>query len=114
MDLLEVIEGKGPAPSLVVSLVRGLPDNSVTKGLITGGEKYVGWGQDRHMLADLIDTLNQNTRATGQFKSPPKIKPYPRPKAKPEPVAGKGRKKVSVRDLYEKFSGAASNHRSKE
>lgn len=64
----------------------------------------MGWGQNRHMLADVIDAINANTRATGNWnKRPPKIPNYPRPKSRPKPVAGQRRgrgKKVSVKDLY--------------
>lgn len=81
----------------------GLPDDSLTHALMRGGMEHKGWGQDRHMRADLIDAINQNTRATGNWgKRPPKIPTYPRPKKAPKSVAGqrRGRKQVSVRDLY--------------
>lgn len=111
VDLTEVIRGNGPAPLLVMALVRGLPDTSTTIGLVHGGYKHVGWGQDRHMLADLIDAIQQNTRATGNFKSPPKIKPYPRPKGVPKPVnkpIDPSKQKVSLAELHAKFTGTKS------
>ena len=101
-----MIEGKGPAPLLVVSAVMGLPDESYTHALMRGGVEHKGWGQDRHMLADLIDSLNQNTRATGNWgKRPPKIPSYPRPKRQPFSSSSKagptrGKTKVTVAQLY--------------
>lgn len=93
----------------VIALVRGLPDTSNTKGLAQGGPQHIGWGQDRHMLADLIDAIQQNTRATGNFKKPPKIKPYPRPKAAPKPVNKRidPSKQPSLAELHARFTGGA-------
>lgn len=103
---MKVVNGEGPAPMLVLAAVLGLPDDSYTHALMRGGIEHKGWGQDRHMVADLIDAVNQNTRATGNWgKRPPKIPSYPRPKQPPKSklVAGqRGRKKqkVSVAMLY--------------
>ncbi|AWY07582.1 tail assembly chaperone [Streptomyces phage Yosif] len=104
VDLGEVIAGRGPSPSLVLSLVQRLPDTSLTVALASGGKEFFGWGADRHMQADLYDALNQNTRATGQWgkKGAPKIPEYPRPKKK---ALDKAKKKVkSVAELYKQFS----------
>lgn len=72
----------------------------MTSALASGGREQFGWGQDRHMLADIFDAINQNTRACGNWgKKPPKIEPRPRP--------GKGKKekkKVGVADLFARFS----------
>lgn len=97
---MDVIEGRGPSPSLALSLVRGLPDTSATRALVSGGWDHFEWGVDRHMAADLYDALNQNTRATGNFKGkPPKFPTYPRPTSVP-----KGEKQpVSVADIYQTF-----------
>jgi hypothetical protein len=78
----------------VLTLVRRLPDTSLTFALARGGPEHLGWGHDRHLMADLFDAVNQNTRASGNFKKPPKFKPYPRPKPKAE------KKPRSVADVY--------------
>jgi hypothetical protein len=71
-------------------MVQRLPDTSLTAGLARGGVEHFGWGTDRHLMAHLIDALNQNTRATGQWKKkPPDIPPVPRPKVKKPAAAGK-------------------------
>lgn len=94
-----MIAGRGPAPSLVVALVLGLPDTSLTVALATGGREFHGWGRDRYLLADLYDALNANTRATGNWgKKPPNIKPYPRPEPKRE------KRKVTVASLWQRFA----------
>lgn len=94
-----MIAGRGPAPLLALALVRRLPDTSLTAALATGGRQHLGWGVDRHLLADLYDALNQNTRATGNWakgKVPTfPLWPRPKPKAPPEKKPA-----VSVADLY--------------
>lgn len=100
---MDVIEGRGPSPALVLLLLPRLPDTSLTRALASGGMEHFGWGVDRHMLADLYDAINQNTRASGQWgkKGPPKIPPFPRPTI----TAKTGDKpKVSVRQLHAQFS----------
>ncbi|WP_199923338.1 hypothetical protein [Streptomyces sp. NRRL F-5123] len=103
-----MIEGRGPSPYFVLALVRRLPDTSLTVALASGGRDQFGWGTNRHMLADVFDAINQNTRATGNFKKPPKIPAWPRPKplkqpakATPDPKPGR---RVSVADIYRSFT----------
>jgi hypothetical protein len=99
-----VIAGDGPSPSFVVSLARRLPDTSMTSALASGGRHHFGWGTDRHMMADIYDALNQNTRATGQWdKKPPEIPPWPRPEA--GDLTPEEKKPVTVADLYKRFAG---------
>lgn len=75
--------GRGPAPSLVLLMVQRLPDDSLTAALAAGGREHFQWGGDRHLAATLVDVINQNTRATGQWKKkPPDIPAVRRPKAK--------------------------------
>lgn len=99
---MDVIEGRGPAPSLVIALLMRLPDTSLTRALAAGGRDHFGWGMERHMAADIYDAISQNTRASGQWgkKGAPSIPPYPRPK-----VTVKGEKpKVTVRQLHAQLS----------
>ena len=73
----------------MLAAVQALPDTSLTAALSAGGRDHHGWGVDRHMLANLYDAMNLNTRACGNWgkKGPPKLPDYPRPKSKPvEPV----------------------------
>lgn len=97
---MEVIEGRGPAPRLVLALTQRLPDDSLTVALMQGGREHFGWGTDRHLLANVYDAINVNTTATGQWKKgkAPDFPPCPRPETKRKP-----KKRVSVRDLYKKF-----------
>ena len=72
--------------------------------MTNGGREHFGWGQDRHMLADLIDALMTNTKATGNWgKKPPKIPDYPRPNTK-----AKKNKPKSVKDLFNLFGGKST------
>ncbi|MFI2673992.1 hypothetical protein ACH5AU_31300 [Streptomyces albidoflavus] len=99
-----MIAGRGPSPALVGLLVARLPDTSLTHALAAGGREHLGWGQDRHLAADLYDAVGQLTRAAGNWsKKPPDIPQYPRPsRAKTEktPVG-----KPSVAALYAQFTG---------
>ncbi|MFJ9827701.1 hypothetical protein ACIRSU_25555 [Streptomyces sp. NPDC101160] len=72
--------------------------------LASGSREHFGWGQDRHLAADLFDAINQNTRATGQWGKgkAPKIPHYPRPQAK-KTEKQKPRKPRSVADIYKHF-----------
>lgn len=77
----------------------------MTAALMQGGKDLFGWGTERHLLADIYDAVNVNTRVSGQWKkgSEPKFSPWPRPSTKPKPAPGE-KKKTTVRDLYELFS----------
>lgn len=81
-----------------------LPDDSLTSALAGGGKHLFGWGVNRHMLADLYDAVNLNTKATGQWKKgkPPEFPAWPRPKSKP--TEDKSQKRTTVSDLYAKFT----------
>lgn len=79
---MKVVNGEGPPPVLVVSVIRGLPDTSRTAAFIEGGYEFLGWGTDRYALAAIYDAINSNTVATGNFKKKPKVDPFPRPKKK--------------------------------
>lgn len=81
-------------------MVQRLPDTSLTIALAAGGRDHFGWGRDRRMIADIFDALNVNTRATGDFKTPPKFPAYPRPDVQEETEA----KPVSVKDLYNRLN----------
>ncbi|WP_432482596.1 hypothetical protein [Kineococcus esterisolvens] len=98
-----MIAGRGPSPALVGLLVQRLPDDSLTAALATGGREHFGWGIDRHLLADLFDALNANTRATGNWGKgkAPKIPLWPRPKPKAKKQEAK--KPSSVAELFAKF-----------
>ncbi|WKU46741.1 hypothetical protein Q3V23_23245 [Streptomyces sp. VNUA116] len=97
-----MIAGRGPSPALVLLLIARLPDTSLTTALAAGGRQFFGWGQDRHMQADLYDALTTNTRATGQWRGKaPKIPEYPRPQA---PKKAPGKRGSSVAELYQHFS----------
>lgn len=104
VDLAAVVTGRGPSPALVLLLVQRLPDTSLTVALASGGRDHFGWGVDRHMLADLYDATNQQTRATGNWgkKGAPKIPDYPRPKSKAKPTEPKAR--TSVAQLFRSLS----------
>ncbi|MFF3017117.1 hypothetical protein [Streptomyces sp. NPDC057939] len=101
-----MIAGRGPSPVLVLALVQRLPDTSLTVALASGDRQHFGWGQDRHLAADLFDAINANTRATGQWGKgkAPKIPPFKRPSAKSAAQKAGTRPAVSVASLYQQFA----------
>lgn len=104
IDLVDVIQGRGPAPSFVLVLIEGLPSGSMTAALAGGGTHLTGWSEERWLLAGIYDALNLNTRATGNWEKgkAPKFEPWPRPTAKDR--TDEGRKKVTVADLYNRLA----------
>ncbi|MFG2147357.1 hypothetical protein ACGFRG_24700 [Streptomyces sp. NPDC048696] len=100
-----MIAGRGPSPALCLLLVARLPDTSLTVALASGGRHIFGWGQDRHLAADLYDAINSNTRATGQWGKgkAPKIPAFPRPKAAKAPAKKAGKQPATVAALYQHF-----------
>jgi hypothetical protein len=102
---VDVIEGRGPSPALVLAYAQRLPDDSLTVALASGGRDRFGWGQDRLLLADVYDAINVNTRATGNWGKgkAPKFDAYPRPKSKSKVAGAKPKKPVTVADLYKQF-----------
>lgn len=75
----------------------------MTAALMAGGREYLGWGVDRHMMADLFDALNFNTKATGNWKkNPPDLPHWPRPTKAPKGQAEKP--KVTLADLHRQLS----------
>lgn len=79
-----------------------LPDDSLTSALANGGRQHFGWGTDRHLMADLYDAINLNTKATGNWKkgAQPDLPPWPRPARD----GGTGKKPVTLADIYARFS----------
>ncbi|MFE2104306.1 hypothetical protein ACFXAF_00270 [Kitasatospora sp. NPDC059463] len=103
-----MIAGRGPAPALVLALVQRLPDTSLTAALAAGGRHLLGWGQDRHLIADLYDAINLNTRATGQWGrgKAPKIPSWPRPAAKDRRKStGDAKPPKTVAAIYQQLTG---------
>lgn len=107
---MDVIEGRGPCPLFVYSLVLGLPDTSMTAALMAGGMEFYGWGQDRALSASLHDLLGVNVRASGNWKNkPPDIPQWPRPKKRVEDMTPE----EQLDALFNSFGVVNMNARSK-
>lgn len=96
-----MVKGNGPAPLFVLALYEGLPDDSACAAISAGGLEYLGWGENRALLANIYDALNQNTLVSGQWKKgkEPKFKPWPRPGERSKKKEKK-QQKVSLADLH--------------
>jgi hypothetical protein len=92
----------------VLLLVQRLPDGSLTSALRQGGFQYFGWDSSRHLMADLYDAMNLNTRATGNWKNgkAPTIPQFPRPKQSANEAAPK-KPPVSVKDIFARLQKGA-------
>ena len=113
IDLVDVVRGNGPPPKLVLALAGRLPDTSKTLALQAGGDDFFGWGQDRYLMAQIFNAIQQNTRATGSWKGgkAPKLPMWPIPgedkKARSEPkdtriiTPDKSKKKGRVAAMFE-------------
>lgn len=80
--------------------IKRLPDTSLYFAHLMGGREHFGWGQDRHLLADIYDAVSTNTAATGNWKKPPTIPEWPRPKT----ALSEPKKRVTVKDLWARFN----------
>lgn len=64
-----------------------------------GGLHYLGWGEDREIAAQQFNATQLQTRATGNWKKPPNLPEWPKPKA-PEPP-----RKKTLADIAAVFTG---------
>ncbi len=81
VDLRDIINGK-MHPLLAVSLIERLPQSSAFGALTQDKDnwrEYLDLAPEYYALAGIYDAVNANTRATGNFKTPPKFKPWPLP-----------------------------------
>lgn len=109
IDLVDVVEGTArTTPLLVLSLIEGLSDGSRFTASRLGGSRYLGWSEDRMILAAILDAINDNTLVSGDWPKGkrPKFKPWPRPWDEDK---GKSKKKRTVKDLFRMFGGARVN-----
>jgi hypothetical protein len=83
LDLTDVLRpGSGLSPRRALVLIRQLPIESATVAAMRGGPEFRGWGQDRYLMATLIDAVN-NLNYTLTVVNTDSKKPKPQP---PEPV----------------------------
>lgn len=100
VELIDVIEGRGPNPSLVLWLILGLPDTSMLSAMRMGGLHYLGHGEDRELATQLFNALQLNTQATGNWsKRPPELPTWPKPKPYEPP------RKKSLADIAAAING---------
>ena len=81
LNLVEEMRA-GMSPAQVIVLVRQLPIESRTVAQLRGGEQFRGWGQDRYMFAQLLDSVNGTTYAvvaSNSKRKPKAPKPVQRP-----------------------------------
>lgn len=101
------LSDQGLPPSLLLSLIDGLPLGSMylSQRMSDGDNKpheFLARGPEWWAIADLYDAVMLNTRATGNWKrgKAPEFEPYPRPGSR------KKKEKTTLRGLWQKFGGA--------
>lgn len=74
-------------PRLLLSLIERLPEGSEYIAEIKGNREFRDWDLQATLSAALVNAVNTNTLATGNWKPGhvPKIEPITGPVAKPEP-----------------------------
>lgn len=91
-DLADVLRpGSGLTARRALALVRQLPPESATVAAMRGGAQFRGWAIDRYLLAQLVDSVNQNTYAFVAANSKRKPKP-PKPIERPSAASADRRK----------------------
>lgn len=86
MNLVREME-QGLSPAQIIVFIRQLPLESRTVALRRGSEDFWGWGVDRYMTAQLIDSVQMVGHAVAQSNSKKKVKapkPVYRPGKKPK------------------------------
>lgn len=94
-DLLGWLRRGGGHPGPVLALITTLPEGSRFVAARRGGDKaheWLGVTAEYRLLAHIVDAININTRATGNYRTPPKFEPWPLPERRQE-------KKRRVSDL---------------
>lgn len=83
LNLVECLRGDDYSPVQLISLIRNLPLESRTVAALRGGEQFLGWGVDRYLMAQLIDSVNSTAYAvvaSNSKRKPKAPKPIRRPK----------------------------------
>jgi hypothetical protein len=100
LDLAEALYGSRPvAPSLLLALAEELPDESAFAAAVRGGPQHRGWTVSAHLLASVIDAVNEAAWITAQANSRKRVR---RPRRFPRPDAEQ-RRPATVADLAHRF-----------
>lgn len=97
VDIYDVVLGK-VHPRRVLNLVRRLPEDSVTKGLASGGEDFIGWDASRTYLALLLENQIFMRHEYAQSMTEKKLKP-----PQPLKLPGREEKKQAVNPFQQMF-----------
>lgn len=88
LNLVQALrDGSGYSPRQLLTLIQHLPMESRTIAAIRGGDEYRGWGVDRYLSTNILDSINDLTYAFVSANSKRKPKPPRRswrPDSKPK------------------------------
>lgn len=95
------------APLFVLALIERLPEGSKTYALMHDKEywrAYLDITPEYYGIAAIVNAVNCNTGARGNFKKKPKFEPFPTP----DTLVAKQRKRKSknrLENLHRRFGG---------
>lgn len=86
LNLVDALQyDSGYSPRQLILLIANLPVESATIAAMRGDDEFRGWGVDRYMIANLIDSVRENTYvllAANSKRKPEKPQPTFRPEQK--------------------------------
>jgi len=103
VDLLSVIRGDGPPPSIILPLIEYMPVGSVTHSLLNNTPDAIGYGVLERILSDVDDWCQAGALSAGNWAKgkEPKFRGIDRPWVKKaKPVASEG---MAISDLHAIF-----------
>ncbi|NGO71446.1 hypothetical protein G5C65_24460 [Streptomyces sp. SB3404] len=84
----------------MLALVEELPDESAFAAAVRGGPQHRGWTVSAHLLAAVIDAVDEAAWITAQANARKRIR---RPKRFPRPTGAEQRRPATVADLAHRF-----------
>lgn len=93
-------------PRMALVLYEGLPQGCMTHASMQGDMEYLGWDEDRMILAETFNAIRDLTVVSGNWKKKaPKFDRWPMP-AERIKKRKKKKDKPSVKDLFHRFRGS--------
>lgn len=98
VDLIKVINGEGPPPSVVSPLIQYMPPGSACESVEVGAPDMVGYDISARLLADISDWSQATWLRTGEW-DPKKKRPTFTPTVRPWVEAKKRAKRAEGADI---------------
>lgn len=83
-----------------MALIQNLPDDSATVAAMRGGRQFYGWDTDRYLMAQLVDSVRENTWVLAAVNSKKKPK-------RPDPLERPGKSGATKKNQFAALARAA-------